>query len=220
MGCCSSTATAPSEPLPSQPAPQGTALVSFPPQTSPEMSPDPSSRPQSQTRSRIRSMPELKRHSRMPSQDSKPRTSITSTPQPPQSSRSSSSQNHQTRDESIASFRRINRFPASLSRAIRASIEYVVCLPTLISFICLVLRNGRSRKYIDLTDNPIPTTCFPLGYWRNLWSNLDFADKPVKHCVNVIHIDIVKIWDLDDRNGVSSFSCPCFNCSTESVSLR
>ena len=216
MGCCSSTATAPSELLPSPIAPQGTALVSFPPQTSPEMSTDPSSRPQSQTRGRTRSMPELIRHSRMPSRDPNPRT----TPRPPQSSRSSSSQNHQTRDESLAAFRRIKRFPASLSPAIRASIEYVVCLPTLISFICLALRNGRSREYIDLTDNRIPTTCFPLGYWRNLWSNLDFADKPVKHCVNVIHIDIVKIWNLDDRNGVSSFSCPCFNCSTESVSFR
>jgi hypothetical protein len=30
------------------------------------------------------------------------------------------------------------------------SIEYVVCLPTLVSFIYLILRIGRSREYIDL----------------------------------------------------------------------
>ena len=48
-------------------------------------------------------------------------------------------------------------------------------------------------------DKPILTRHFPLGYWRNLWSNLDFADKPLKDCVNLIHDDIVKIWDPDGR---------------------
>jgi len=37
-------------------------------------------------------------------------------------------------------------------------------------------------------------------YWCNLWSNLDFADKPLEYCVNLIHADIVKIWDPDDKN--------------------
>ena len=44
----------------------------------------------------------------------------------------------------------------------------------------------------------------PLGYWRGLWSSLDFADQPLKDCVNVIHTDIVEIWNLKDRNKVSS----------------
>ncbi|KAI0269641.1 hypothetical protein BGY98DRAFT_286349 [Russula aff. rugulosa BPL654] len=37
-------------------------------------------------------------------------------------------------------------------------------------------------------------------YWRNLWSNLDFADQPLKSCVNIIHVDIVEIWNLFDRH--------------------
>jgi hypothetical protein len=37
-------------------------------------------------------------------------------------------------------------------------------------------------------------------YWRSLWSSLDFADQTLKNCVNVIHIDIVEIWNLNDKN--------------------
>jgi hypothetical protein len=43
---------------------------------------------------------------------------------------------------------------ASRDITIQASIEYVVCLSTLISFIVLALRIGSSREYIDLTDEP------------------------------------------------------------------
>jgi len=35
-------------------------------------------------------------------------------------------------------------------------------------------------------------------YWRGLWSSLDFADQPLKDCVNVIHSDIIDIWNLND----------------------
>jgi hypothetical protein len=42
---------------------------------------------------------------------------------------------------------------ASPDVTIQASIEYVVCLSILISFICLVLRIGRCREYIDLTTS-------------------------------------------------------------------
>jgi len=37
-------------------------------------------------------------------------------------------------------------------------------------------------------------------YWRSLWSSLDFADQPLKSCVNIIHVDIVEIWNLFDRH--------------------
>ena len=57
---------------------------------------------------------------------------------------------------------------------------------------------------------PILTICSLLGYWCNLWSNLDFADKPLKDCVNLIHTDIVNIWDPDNKNKVSCFGCPYF----------
>ncbi|KAF8492151.1 hypothetical protein F5888DRAFT_1731217, partial [Russula emetica] len=36
-------------------------------------------------------------------------------------------------------------------------------------------------------------------YWRNLWSSLDFTDQTLENCVNVIHIDIVEIWNLHDK---------------------
>jgi hypothetical protein len=41
-----------------------------------------------------------------------------------------------------------------------------------------------------------------LGYWRGLWSNLDFADQTLKDCVSIIHDDIVEIWNLNDKTGV------------------
>ncbi|KAF8469329.1 hypothetical protein DFH94DRAFT_232284 [Russula ochroleuca] len=59
---------------------------------------------------------------------------------------------------------------------------------------------GRSREYIDHMNEPGLTNYFPLGYWRSLWSSLDFADQPLKSCVNIIHVDIVEIWNLYDRN--------------------
>ena len=61
----------------------------------------------------------------------------------------------------------------------------------------------------------------PLEYWRNLRSTLDFAEQPLKSCVNVIHIDIIKIWNLDDQRRVSfpQFPC-CFDCSTALVSVE
>ncbi|KAF8267151.1 hypothetical protein EI94DRAFT_1802156 [Lactarius quietus] len=39
-----------------------------------------------------------------------------------------------------------------------------------------------------------------LGYWRSLWSSLDFADQTLKNCVKIIHDDIVEIWNMNDRN--------------------
>jgi GTP-binding protein EngB required for normal cell division len=38
-------------------------------------------------------------------------------------------------------------------------------------------------------------------YWRSLWSSLDFADQSLKNCVNIIHHDIVEIWNLNDKTG-------------------
>ncbi|KAH9018536.1 hypothetical protein EDB85DRAFT_1897124 [Lactarius pseudohatsudake] len=39
-------------------------------------------------------------------------------------------------------------------------------------------------------------------YWRNLSSSLDFADQTLKNCVNIIHLDIVEIWNMNDQNRV------------------
>ena len=40
------------------------------------------------------------------------------------------------------------------------------------------------------------------GYWRNLWAGVDFADHSLKNCVNIIHDDIIEIWNLNDKTGV------------------
>ncbi|KAN0136298.1 hypothetical protein V8E53_005903 [Lactarius tabidus] len=39
------------------------------------------------------------------------------------------------------------------------------------------------------------------GYWRTLWNNRDFANQKLKDCVDVIHFDIVAIWNLNDKTG-------------------
>ena len=64
---------------------------------------------------------------------------------------------------------RIAPIPLAWSVALRvsrdisteASIEYVDCILTFISFICLIFRIGRSSEYIDLNE-PIPTNYFTL----------------------------------------------------------
>ncbi|KAI0285724.1 hypothetical protein BC826DRAFT_1050460 [Russula brevipes] len=33
----------------------------------------------------------------------------------------------------------------------------------------------------------------------DLWSSLDFAGQPLKNCVNIIHVDIVEIWNLNNK---------------------
>jgi len=37
-------------------------------------------------------------------------------------------------------------------------------------------------------------------YWRDLRSSQDFADQDLKACVNIIHMDIVEIWNFKDKN--------------------
>jgi len=66
-------------------------------------------------------------------------------------------------------------------------------------------------RYIDLSS----------GYWRNLWSSVEFIDKPLKSCVDVIHTGIVDIWDLNDPTRVSSPHFPDFLASHwESVFVK
>jgi len=36
-------------------------------------------------------------------------------------------------------------------------------------------------------------------YWRSLWSSLEFSNQSLKNCVNTIHLDIVEIWNLNER---------------------
>jgi len=36
-------------------------------------------------------------------------------------------------------------------------------------------------------------------YWRRLSSSVNFAEHPLKSCVNIIHVDLVEIWNLNDK---------------------
>jgi hypothetical protein len=47
------------------------------------------------------------------------------------------------------------------------------------------------------------------GYWSSLWLRPDFAYKTLKNCVNIIHLDIVEIWNMNDRNKVWFFLVLC-----------
>ena len=58
----------------------------------------------------------------------------------------------------------------------------------------LILNSGRNLTAVTMS-----------GYWRSLWSSLDFADQSLKNCVNILHDDIVEIWNLNDKTGVG---CP------------
>jgi hypothetical protein len=97
---------------------------------------------------------------------------------------------------------------------IEASIEYVDPLIPLSNtiFIYLVPRVGQSRKYIHLEKpSQFLRNHVHLGYWRNLQSSLDFVDQTLESCVNVLHVDIVEIWNLNDGDNVSYLRFPyCF----------
>jgi hypothetical protein len=43
------------------------------------------------------------------------------------------------------------------------------------------------------------------GYWRTLWYNPNFTNQELKDCVDIIHSDIVEIWNLNDSTGVWFF---------------
>ncbi|KAI0276081.1 hypothetical protein BGY98DRAFT_1188012 [Russula aff. rugulosa BPL654] len=85
---------------------------------------------------------------------------------------------------------RIAPTPLAWSVALRASRDITIQAS---------IEIGRSREYIDPTEERTLVNCIPLEYWRNLWSSHDFAEQPLKSCVNIIHIDIIKIWNLYDR---------------------
>ena len=60
-----------------------------------------------------------------------------------------------------------------------------------------------------------------IGYWRGLWSSQDFTDKIFEDCVDVIHIDIVNVWNLRDDVGVRLFSYQVYlTCSVRVVSSK
>ncbi|KAN0136727.1 hypothetical protein V8E53_005497 [Lactarius tabidus] len=79
-----------------------------------------------------------------------------------------------TRAGAQAGKQRLGAVPLSWSAAVRMNHDVIIQT---------TIEVGRSR------------------YWRSLWSSLDFADQSLKNCVNIIHDDIVEIWNLNDKTG-------------------
>lgn len=45
-----------------------------------------------------------------------------------------------------------------------------------------------------------------LGYWAGLASSINFPGKTLKACLDVIHLDIINVWNIEDPYGVRSDS--------------
>jgi hypothetical protein len=43
------------------------------------------------------------------------------------------------------------------------------------------------------------------GYWSGLLSSVDFTQKKLQQCLDVIHRDIVAVWNIRDPNDVHFF---------------
>ncbi|KAN0136293.1 hypothetical protein V8E53_005898 [Lactarius tabidus] len=87
---------------------------------------------------------------------------------------------------------RVGAVPLAWSAALRVSHEIII--KTTIAI-------GRSRE--------LPTRCIRVyfnivvvlsGYWRTLWDSRHFAGQTLKDCVDIIHFDIVEIWNLNDED--------------------
>jgi hypothetical protein len=44
-----------------------------------------------------------------------------------------------------------------------------------------------------------------IEYWRGLWSSDDFRGQTLANCVEVIHVDIVSVWNLPNKDRVCLF---------------
>ena len=51
-------------------------------------------------------------------------------------------------------------------------------------------------------DGCILTKCCPVEYWCRLLSNVNFDEHPLKNCVDIIHLDLIEIWNVNDKTGV------------------
>jgi len=58
------------------------------------------------------------------------------------------------------------------------------------------------------------------GYWRgpDLWGTDDFAGYTLENCIEVIHSDIVGVWDFPDNDEVCLFSPSWLFCLLKEIS--
>ena len=57
------------------------------------------------------------------------------------------------------------------------------------------------------------TTLFAdIEYWRGLWSSDDFRGQTLANCIEVIHADIIDVWNLPDKDRVRLFFSSGLSC--------
>ncbi|KAN0118381.1 hypothetical protein V8E52_005357 [Russula decolorans] len=229
--CCSGTAMVPSTSLPRGTETTTPALVRSQPSTG-KRSSVPSSKPLSRTRGRTTSKHEST-HNRVSSQNSSPRSRTKSAPQAPKPSTSSSLQNRRTRAQSVRvmdSGLWILSDHCTLKEQLTPAVVPAPTksnpssgrshTPTAARERGKMSRIGRSSTLrASRGDVSIQASikAGQSGHWRRLWSRLDFADQPLKNCVNTLHVDIVKIWEQYDGNNNQYLSSDQFKINMSHV---
>ena len=93
--------------------------------------------------------------------------------------------------------------------AIRSSIEHVPLFSLSKTLSCRSLELGEVVSDMSLPNkitNILTSSFACIEYWRNLGSSRYFTNHTLRSCVNVIHEDIISVWNFDDRENVSHFS--------------
>ena len=60
---------------------------------------------------------------------------------------------------------------------------------------------------------------FIIEYWRGLWFSDDFRGKTLANCIEVIHADIVGVWNLPNKDGVCLFFCHGCNALLRGITV-
>ena len=105
---------------------------------------------------------------------------------------------------------RVHAVPLAWSAALRvcrsilleASIEYVVLFSVSHFNHDLFLESDETVSLLEHNYGRILTKICPVEYWCRLLSSVNFAEHLLKSCVNIIHVDLVEIWNLNDKIGV------------------
>jgi hypothetical protein len=63
-----------------------------------------------------------------------------------------------------------------------------------------------SRKVFSPTMVDLTSLFAGIEYWRGLWSSDDFRGQTLANCIEVIHADILGVWNLPNKDRV----CPFF----------
>jgi len=85
--------------------------------------------------------------------------------------------------------------------SIEASIELVSFCYLFYTCANDLLSVGRDRMYTTLSYSSLLTSLSP-GYWKGLISSTDFTGKKLRQCLDVIHTDIISVWNIRDPHKV------------------